>query len=165
MILRTDLYSLDADIEATKQYAQNLNLCDCCWDRNFYVQATEKFPKLTNFLANFGLSIDRPDEISPITVENEVHYLFIGYTVVGKVLEKEQYELDLFDGGQSLNIVIGGWDVPNEQKSDHYFTIKVFNIKLPWVLDEPNPEEEPSSVKEVSKQSTFSKIKSFFSRS
>ena len=62
MIIQKDGYVLDVDIEATRQYSENHSLCDCNEDRNLYAQIQEKFPKLTTFLAELGLLIDRPDE-------------------------------------------------------------------------------------------------------
>lgn len=156
MIIRLDSYVLDVDVEATKAYSLEHSLCECNEDRNFYAQARETFPKLTAFLAELGIMIERPDEIGSFPLENVIDYHFVAYTVVGEVIEAGKYEIDLFDGNLFLNIVINDWYVPNEQKTTKYFTVTVYNIRLPWILDEPFP------IEELSKPSIFSKIKGLF---
>lgn len=158
MIIKKQNYVLDIDFDATKRYSATHNLCDCADDRNFYVQSREKFSKLTEFLEELGLLIDRPDEIGSLTYNNEVDYLFISYTVVGKILEADKYEFDMFDGDIFLNIVIDNWYVPNEQTTDEYFTVTVYNVKLPWVLNEPFPDDETPI------KSFIQKLKDFFKK-
>ncbi len=158
MIIKKQNYILDIDLDATKEYSSTHSLCQCADDRNFYVQSREKFPKLTEFLEELGLLIDRPDEIGSVTIENEIDYLFISYTVVGKILEADKYEIDMFDGDLFLNVVIDNWYVPNEQKTDDYFTLTVYNVKLPWVLDEPFPDDG------IPVKSFFQKVKDFFKK-
>ena len=161
MIIRLDDHVLDINLEATKNYSASHSLCEFNEDRNFYAQAREKLPKLTAFLEDLGILIERPDEIGSFAMENMIDYHFVAYTVVGKVLEPGRYEIDLYDGGMYLNIVVNDWGVPNEQTTTDHFTLTVYNIRLPWVLDEPFPEE---AVRKPS-PSLLSKIRKFFKRS
>ena len=140
MIIRKQGYVLDVDVEDTIKYSKEHTLCDCNEDRNLYVQIAEKFPKLKEFLAELGLLIERPDETGSCAVEDYIDYHFVSYTVIGQILESDKYEINLFDGDLFLNIVIDNWYVPNEQKTDNYFTVTIYGIDLPWVLDEPFPE-------------------------
>ena len=160
MIIQKEGYVLDVDIEATRQYSENHSLCDCDEDRNLYAQIRERFPKLTVFLSELGLLIDRPDEIGSIAMDDYIDYLFVSYTVIGDILESDKYEIDMFDGELFLNIVIDNWYVPNEQKTDRYFTVTVYGIDLPWVLDEPFPE----SVTSKKMFSLFERIKKLLCR-
>ena len=139
MILRKHGYSLDVDVAATSQYSREHSICDCDEDRNLYAQIRDKFPKLEAFLAELGVLIDRPDETGPYAADDHIDYQFVSYTVIGSILDADQYEIGMLDGGLSLDIVINHWYVPNEQKTDRYFTVTVYNIQLPWVLDEPFP--------------------------
>ncbi len=139
MITRKDDFVLDVDVEGTLQYSKEHLLCDCNEDRNLYAQIRDKFPKLEAFLAELGLLIDRPDETGSSAVNDYIDYHFVSYTVIGNIIESGKYEIDMFDGGLYLSIVIDNWYVPNEQKTDRYFTVTVYNIKLPWVLKEPFP--------------------------
>ena len=143
---------LEVDIDANKRYYREHSLCNCNEDRNFYEASKKYFPELTKLLSQIGVLIERPDEISSSAVENMIDYQFVAYTVMGKMENKDKYELELLDNGTQLKIVIDNWYVPNEQKTEDYFTLTVYNIKLPWALNEPFPEEK--SIKKV-----FSQIK------
>ncbi len=153
MIINKDEVVLDIDIKATTEYSQIHSLCDCNEDRNFYIQARNQFPKLTEFLTELGLLIERPDEIGSIINEDRIDYIFVSYTVVGEIKEYSKYETDMFDGGMFLSIVIDDSSIPNEQKTDRYFTVTVYGISLPWVLDEPFPDD----------RRTIDKIRQFLS--
>ncbi len=144
---------MDVDIEKTKEYYHQNSLCSCSSCRNFYAQAKEKLPALDEFLREFGVSVERPDEIGCIELENMEHYIEVSYTVCGKILEYNKFEIDLKDGNMTLNVVIDDRYVPSGQK-DEYFVITVYNILLPWVLDEPFPQPP--------KNSFWDKIKLFF---
>lgn len=147
MIVRKNGYVLDVNVEDTLKYSKEHELCSCDEDRNLYVQIREKLPELTVFLAELGLLIERPDETGSCAVDDYIDYHFVSYTVIGNILESDKYEIDMFDGGMYLNIVIDKWYVPNEQKTDRYFTVTVYGIDLPWVLDEPFPESAVSGKK------------------
>ncbi len=160
MILQKHGYILDVDIESTLQYSRAHSLCDCDEDRNLYAQIRERFPELTVFLAELGLLIERPDETGSCAVDDFIDYHFVSYTVIGNILEADKYEIDMFDGGMSLSIVIDGWYVPNEQKTDRYFTVTVYGIDLPWVLEEPFP----GSVIPDRRNSFLDRLKKLFGR-
>ncbi|MBR2875725.1 MAG: hypothetical protein IKC01_01155 [Clostridia bacterium] len=159
MIVKVEGYIFDVDIESSKAYSQEHSLCQCDEDRNFYVQARKEFPKLSTLLEKFGIMIDRPDEIRSIAMDGYIDYNFVSYTVVGEIKEASGYEIDLFDGEHFLNIAINDIGVPNEQKTDRYFTITVYNIQLPWVLDEPFPQSAS-----LHRFSVFGKLKELFSK-
>ena len=141
MIVTKEGTTLDIDFEATVQYYREHTLCDCPECRNFYAQAREKFPRLTAFLAELGVDIQRPDEIGSLAMGDEVDYHFAAYTVNGRILEHDGSEIDIRDGEALLRVVIENSYFPNEQKREDYFTVAVYGICLPWVLDEPVPED------------------------
>ena len=147
MIVTKEGKTLDIDFEATVQYYKEHTLCDCSECRNFYAQSGEKFPKLTAFLAELGVNILRPDEIGSLAMGDEVDYHFVAYTVNGRILEHDGYEIDIQDGEAFLRVVIDNSYFPNEQKADDYFTVTVYGVRLPWVLDEPFPEDAVGEVK------------------
>lgn len=158
MIIQKNGYLLDVDIEATHKYSKEHSLCNCDEDRNLYAQVRSKFPELKTFLAELGLLIDRPDETASCAMDDYINYHFVSYTVIGDILESDKYEIDMFDGGLFLNIVIDNWYVPNKQKTNRYFTVTVYGIDLPWVLDEPFPESSTQS----KAHSLCERIKKFF---
>lgn len=136
MIIQKQGYKLDVDVGKTKEYYQTHLLCDCSFCRNFYVQAEKALPRLNVFLSELGVDISRPDEMGWDTTDGGVDYMFVSYTVNGKLIEYDKYEIDIKDNDLFLNIVIGDNYIPNEQKTD-YFVVTIYGIKLPWVLNEP----------------------------
>lgn len=157
MLVNTAGYILDVDVEATKAYYANNTLCICPDCRNFYAQARGKLPVLTAFLADFGVDIDRPDELAAFKIRNTLDYSFVAYTVVGTIVQSGQKKFTLTDGLVGLEITMDNSYIPNEQATETYFVITVYNISFPWKLDEPYPDEKPNT-------SLVGKIKAFFSK-
>lgn len=140
-IMQQNGYILSVDIDRTREYYKNISLCNCGGCRNFYAQAREKLPKTGNFLAEFGVAVDRPDEIAWIDDDNGITYLFVSYTVCGKIIRSGNDEMNIADT-VPVSIVIndpvtsGGY-VPNQQQGDYFVLDVMINGSLPWVLDEP----------------------------
>lgn len=153
--IEVDDWKFSVDVEKTKEYYKNISLCDCPNCRNFYAQIEEKLPKLKDFLSEFGVDVSRPDENASIECEDSIDYLSVDYTVCGEIIEVGKYEIDIYDN-LFLSIVVNDDCVcPNEQ-TGKYFTFTVFQIVLPWVLDEPlNP---------TVKDRIFDKIHTFLKR-
>lgn len=137
--IEKDDWKFSVDIEKTKEYYKTHSICECADCRNFYAQIEEKLPKLKDFLSEFGVDVSRPDENASIECEDSIDYLSVDYTVCGEIIEVGKYEIDIYDN-LFLSIVVNDDCVcPNEQ-TGKYFTFTVFQIVLPWVLDEPlNP--------------------------
>ncbi len=143
-IIEKEDYIFDVDIERTKEYYATRTLCDCNEWQNYYRQAAHTFPKLKNFLLDFGIDIARPDEICSTYNKGQVEYHAVAYTAVGACVKYGEYEIDMEDGGLFLNLVISKNPVyPNEQEERQCFEIAVYNIRLPWVLETPHEEERP----------------------
>lgn len=137
--IEIDDWKFSVDIEKTKEYYKTHSLCECAYCRNFYSQIDEKLPKLKEFLEEFGVDISKPDEISSFTYENEIDYSTVYYTVCGEIIEDSKYEIDIYDN-LFLSIVVHDDTAPPNEQTGQYFTFSVFQIRLPWVLDEPlNP--------------------------
>lgn len=145
MLVKTADYVLDVDVEATKEYYANSHPCDCPNCRNFYAQIKDRFPELLRFLAGFGVDAQRADEMAPVEVAADVDYLWVGYTVVGQIKQETEIRFPLTDGESVLEITIDNSYIPNEHTADNYFTITVYGIYLPWVLDEPFEEFKPKA--------------------
>lgn len=159
--INKDGYSFSIDAEKTREYYSNYSYCDCPDCRNFYLQIEKYNPKLTEFLSEFCVDILHPDELPAIYVDNQVEYLFIGYSVTGKMHNDNNYETQI----DNLHITITKGEnpfdwFPNKQ-TDEYFLISVSTITLPWMLDEPFPESEsaPLLKRLTDKLKQFSKKK------
>jgi len=141
-IIKKDNFIFYADVEKTKEYYLSNSVCDCPWCRNLCAQIKDFSPELSDFLSEFGVDICRPDESVDFPEKDRVYYSLVGYTVTGYIETSGIYKTKIGD----LNIQITNGDspyywFPNEQKEPHFF-ISVSGITLPWVLDEPIPDEE-----------------------
>jgi hypothetical protein len=157
MLIQKKDFKMDVDIDKTIEYYREHSLCDCPACHNFYVQAASALPKLNAFLSELGVDVSRPDESASDASDYTVDYYFVAYTVSGKVLEYDKYEIDIQDGELFLNIVIDDNYIPNEQKGE-YFVISVYGIKLPWVLDEPLPDEKNTVTLRKKKLRSYYKV-------
>lgn len=134
------------DKEATQKYYEKVSLCDCANCRNFYQQICGLFPELEMFLSEFGVDIAKPDEIFSYEVKEEINYIPV-YTVTGHIETEGKCEINAGE----FKVVIENGYIPNEQTED-YFLITVYDMYLPWVLEEPFYEESL-------KEKLFSKIR------
>ena len=142
--IERDGYRFCVDLPATQAYYERHSLCDCSCCRNLYAGIQKHFPKLDAFLRDFGVDIARPDEASSSEEGASIEYFEVDYTVCGHVEAMGEYEFDLADSIPVHIAVRNGFVAPNEQTGE-YFTLSVYGIRLPWVLDEPVP--QPQSVR------------------
>ena len=68
-IIKKEDYVFDVDVEKTKEYYSSKTLCDCDECRNFYRQAENTFPKIKDFLLDFGIDIVRPKKVVQHTIK------------------------------------------------------------------------------------------------
>lgn len=153
--IEKDDWKFSVDVEKTKAYYKTHSLCECSNCRNFYAQIEEKLPKLKEFLSEFGVDVSKPDESSSIERENSIDYLSVDYTVCGEIIEASKYEIDIYDNLFLSIVVNDDFVCPNEQ-TGKFFTFSVFQIELPWVLDEP--------LNSTVKKRFFDKIHAFLKR-
>ena len=157
MVIKKQDYKMDVDVDQTIEYYREHSLCDCPACRNFHAQAATALPRLYAFLSELGVDISRPDECAWDVSGTSIDYFFVAYTVSGKVLQYDTYEIDLQDGGLFLNIVINDNHIPNGQKEE-YFVLSVYGIKLPWILDEPLPYAKPYAQAPKKKSHLYYKV-------
>lgn len=143
--VKIDDYCFEVDIDKTRAYYREHSLCDCPACRNFYIQVKSHMPKVAEFMEQFGADISRPDEIgwADLDEEGNLDYIFAAYTANGKIKQYGKYEIDIHDN-LTIQIVINENYIPNNQADSDYFTIHLYNIKLPWVLSEPFYESKKS---------------------
>lgn len=133
MIVKIDEWVFDVDTAATMEYsaAEAAEHCTCANCRNFYAAVDEHYPQLRPFLAQFGLDMEAPDRMSPMDYSPERIDYDPMYYVFGKILQPGHYELS---AGRA-NIVVTPMDGTLEGRL--YFQLDVYEVMLPWVLDEP----------------------------
>ena len=158
VLIEKNNYKFSVDIEKTKEYYNTHSLCDCVCCRNYYKQIEQELPKLKEFLDDFGVDISKPDEIMSVENEGFIDYLNVDYTVCGNVINMSEYEIDVYDNLFLNVIVTEGFASPNEQTGE-YFTLSVTNIRLPWVLEVPNPTPIKINAKNETKNNILKGLK------
>ena len=93
--------------------------------------------------------------VAVLNEKNSIDYLSVDYTVCGEIIEASKYEIDIYDNLFLSIVVNDDFVCPNEQ-TGKFFTFSVFQIVLPWVLDEPlNP---------IAKERFFDKVHAFLEK-
>ena len=153
MVVEIDGWKFDIDMTATMEYSAHeaKEHCDCAYCRNFYAAVDGVYPHLRSYLAQFGLSIEAPDELMPFDIGNEMWYE-ADYVVSGKILSAGAQELSC-DGVKII---------PKQEHELHInsgcpepcFYLDVGIMVLPWVLEEPmndvvSPANLPSFLKKM----------------
>ena len=132
-------FVFSVDVEKTKEYYLSNSPCGCPGCRNLHAQIKTLSEELTAFLSEFGVDICRPDESADIEMKDHIDYLFVGYTITGRIESEGVYETDIADFHVKISKGDTPYDwFPNEQKEPCFY-ISITGISLPWVLDEPFP--------------------------
>ena len=64
----------------------NENLCSCDYCRNYYKEAKETYPELSDYLARMGIDIEKPLETMPLEpYEGAIEYIAVQYIALGNV--------------------------------------------------------------------------------
>lgn len=76
------------NIEKTKKYYTSLkreDLCDCKYCENYYLQVKAEYPEIAEYLASFGIDIEKPLETSPLEPDENgvLEYCCCQYIVLG----------------------------------------------------------------------------------
>ena len=145
MIVDLSGFRLDIDREATEKYYRNHSLCSCDLCRHLYGQIGKRFPRLCDLLLGLGIDAARPDESGSIENRDFIDYLFVSYTVCGRVLRRGEEQITINEDGLLLRVIIDAGFVPNEQEGD-YFVVEVDGIRLSRPKDMPS-HEPPSPEK------------------
>jgi hypothetical protein len=79
---------MNVDIEKTKTYYNAIepeSLCDCNYCKNYYTQIKGDYPAIAEYLASFGVDIEKPFETSPLELDADdmLEYCACQYIVFG----------------------------------------------------------------------------------
>ncbi len=96
--------------------------CTCAFCRNFYETVDAAYPNLRQFLTRFGIYIQAPAALTPITPT----LYQAAYVVQGRVLREGSGPI--YVDGIPITLDWGG--------EDGSFTLDLGIMELPWVLDE-----------------------------
>lgn len=140
MIVRIGEWVFDVDMTATMEYSatEAAEHCTCAYCRNFYAAVDDKYPRLRPFLAQFGLDLEAPDRMSPLDYGPERIDYDPMYYVFGKIQQPGIFEMS----AGLANIV--ATPVEGTLDGKPYFQLDVYEVCLPWVLDEPFEDGVPA---------------------
>ena len=145
MILNVADWIFDVDIPATMDYSSKVweDHCTCGYCRNFYETLDDAYPRLKQFLKNFGMNSLTPEEMSPI----EPTLCMASYCISGEIVKNGLYPIDI-DG--VVLTVSTHEDNPLYEPpfGKPFFVFTTGLLDLPWVLDEDmdeviSPANEP----------------------
>ena len=123
------------DLEATATYSRQelAENCRCAYCRNFYEAIDRYYPQLRTFLTQFGLELNAPDRMSPIDYDPGRTDYDPRYVVFGQILQMGTYELSV----GLANICPSAIEDLIDGKPA--FLLDVYEVSLPWILDESFP--------------------------
>ena len=130
MIISIDGWIMDVDLTATMEHsAQEASehcLCQSC--RNFYGAIDIHYPELRPKLAQFGLDVEGPDQMTP--PENIGTFLDYdpSFFVFGQILQVGQRPMAAGSAYLLAESMANTWD------GRPYFRLDVYDVTLPWVL-------------------------------
>lgn len=154
MILKIHEWEFSVNLTETMKYsaAEAAEHCTCAYCRNFYASVDSKYPNLRPFLAQFGVDIEAPAELSPY----EPTVCACDYVVKGSILKSGREFM--VDGALVYAMPFSDASVPSvlpeaENEKD-WFVLCVRNLFLTWVLDEPmeeviSPANEPEFLEKM----------------
>ena len=126
----------DNDSNAAYSTEEAEHHCTCAWCRNFYETVDKQYPGLRYFLSRFGLDIEAPESLQPITPQ----LYQATYVADGKILRQG-----------SEPIYVDGLPITVEPDIEpDTFNLHVGLMNLPWVLEEdPNEIPFPSGTSDL----------------
>ncbi len=119
-----------ADTDATRTYSaeEAAAHCTCGYCLNFYQAVDKAYPNLRYFLSRFGVDIEAPESLIPITPE----LYQASYVVQGKILRNGSEPIWVHDIAVTLE----------EDSEPDWFILNLGLMNIPWVLSQ-HPDTVP----------------------
>jgi len=120
------------DKEKTEEYYKNRDksLCRCANCQYYYDHIKGQFPKLEALMSDFGVDIEKPDEIWSVDLhKNVMKVLQAGYTACGNIVGELPKDIEIDDGQKFAVGFCKGFAFPNCQTGD-YFSISVEGFEM-----------------------------------
>lgn len=118
------------NVEKTRQFYKDYDdLCDCAYCKNYIKEIKKAYPDLDAYLDKFGVDIEKPWEILPGEVSDEmIEYLGAQYILIGNKNYFKKVKLGDIAIDLAKSFPDPGLDC------DHY-VIEVRPIKLQWTVE------------------------------
>lgn len=130
MILELSDWLFFADVDSTRSYCaeEASQRCTCGYCRNFYATVDKAYPDLRYFLSRFGVDIEAPESLIPITSD----LYQASYVVQGKILRTGSEPIWVHDIAVTME----------EDDEPDWFIINLGLMELPWMLPQ-SPDTVP----------------------
>ncbi len=127
--LRIDDWLFEINMTRTMAYsaeeAEGHCTCDDC--RNFYAAVDDHHPQLRPFLAQFGIDVEAPEQMSPVAISKDRIDYDPSYIVFGRILSHGTF-----------NMAAGKASFVAQADGDRFW-LHTYDVSMPWVLDIPFP--------------------------
>ena len=138
MILEFSDWIIYVDKDATcVYYAEEADdRCNCSFCKNFYASVDRLYPDLRNFLSKFGVDIQTPESLIPLTPE----LYQASFIVQGKIIR-----------GSLEPIWVNGIAVTLEEDTvSNSFIVNFGLMNIPWTLEEdPDMNAKPYGLTDI----------------
>ena len=122
---------MNVDITKTKEYYTAIadsELCDCSYCRNYRLQIKSAYPEVAEYLASWGVHIQKPFETSPLEPDENgmLEYCGSQYVVFGNCAPDYHHKI----GNVEFRVATS---YPSTGVEQEHFVIELFPIKLKYV--------------------------------
>lgn len=123
---------MNVDVAKTKEYyaaIDNSELCDCTYCRNYRLQIKSAYPDVAEYLATWGIDIQKPFETSPLEPDKNgmLEYCCCQYIVFGNC--ESEYHRKI--GDVEFRVATS---YPSTGIEGDHFVIEFFPIRLRSVI-------------------------------
>ena len=126
------IFEADVSLNMDISSAQAKDHCTCGYCRNYYSAIDKVCPTLRPFLANFGIDIEGPDELSPF----DPTIYEASYIINGTIAQSSDSEF--YIDAIPVKVLSHQQADMDTERPEPYFVLVIGLIELPWVLQE-NP--------------------------
>lgn len=86
---------MKVNVEENKNYySKDLELCNCGYCENYYKKIKKTYPKVSKYLENLGIDIEKPFELSYLEPLNgKLEYISCEYVSFGSIDENYKYKI------------------------------------------------------------------------
>jgi len=132
MFLEFSDWVIFSDVENTRTYCaeEAVERCTCGYCENFYKAVDGAYPNLRYFLSRFGVDMEAPESLIPITPE----LYQASYAVRGKILRFGSEPIWIHDIPVTLE----------EGSEPQWFFLNLGFMHIPWVLSQ-DPDTIPKA--------------------
>ena len=123
---------MNVDMAKTKEYyaaIDNSELCDCTYCRNYRLQIKSAYPDVAEYLATWGIDIQKPFETSPLEPDKNgmLEYCGCQYIVFGNCEPEYHHRI----GDVEFRVATS---YPSTGIEGDHFVIEFFPIRLRSVI-------------------------------